>query len=192
DHPTFEALPTHHQVLEQKIFDLDIEIGKLASENQRLYATHGVLRQDLANVKHELDLIDAHNAEFIAEKEKQMRAEIDKIEKMESELAHAEPMKMQLQNARAEAQNLVTLREELISRVQRLSRELDIALLDAQQIPLLVAELESLRQEYQHCRSAYDHDMKLYGDHLESLRVMEKNYTEMLKEAGELKERLEN
>lgn len=149
--PPFEMLPPH-EVMAHKLSSQHIEIEKLATENQRLAATHGTLRQDLATAKHELQLVHAHIADVKSEKEQQMRGIIDKMSMMESELEAAEPIKMELQQARTEAQTLVAARQELISHVQQLNRDLQMAHSEAQQIPVLMAELDSLRQEYQHCR----------------------------------------
>ncbi|KAE8679761.1 NAD(P)-binding Rossmann-fold superfamily protein, putative isoform 1 [Hibiscus syriacus] len=56
--------------------------------------------------------------------------------------------------ARSEAENLVLAREELFSKVHQLNQEIQRAHVDGQQISALLAELENLRQEYQHysCR----------------------------------------
>lgn len=149
--PHYEMLPPH-EVMAHKLSAQHMEIEKLAKENQRLAATHGTLRQDLTASKHELQLIHAHISNVKSEKEQQVRGITDKISMMESELKAAESIKKELQQARTEAQSLVTGRQELISKVQKLNRELQIAHIEAQQIPPLIAELDGLRQEYQHCR----------------------------------------
>ncbi|KAL0350551.1 UNVERIFIED_CONTAM: protein FLX-like 2 [Sesamum radiatum] len=189
--PPFEMLPPH-EVMEQKLSAQHIEIEKLATENRRLAATHGTLRQDLATAKHDLQLVHAHIADVKSEKEQQMSGLIDKMSMMESELEAAESIKTELQQARAEAQSLVSTRQEQISKVQQLTRDLQSAHSEAQQIPSLMAELESLRQEYQHCRATYDYEKKLYNDHLESLQVMEKNYAAMSREVDKLRAELAN
>ena len=59
---------------------------------------------------------------------------------------------MELNQARTEAQSLLAARVELISRVQQLTEDHQRVHMDLQQVPVLVSELESLRQEYKHCR----------------------------------------
>lgn len=149
--PPFEMLPPH-EVMAHKLSSQHVEIEKLLTENRRLAATHGTLRQDLAAANHDLQLIHVHIADFKSEKEQQMRGIVDKISVMDSELEAAEAIKKELQQARAEAQNLVATRQELISKVQQLNRDLQMAHSEAQQIPSLMFELDNLRQEYQHCR----------------------------------------
>ncbi|KHN14477.1 hypothetical protein glysoja_029739 [Glycine soja] len=99
---------------------------------------------------------------------------------------------MELQQARGEAQNLVVSRDELVSKAQHLTQELQRVHADAVQIPALISELECLRQEYQHCRATFDYEKKLYNDHLESLQVMEKNYVSMSREVEKLRAELTN
>lgn len=187
----FDLMPPP-QVMEQKLASQHGEMQRLATENQRLAATHGVLRQELAGAQHELQMLHAHVGSLKAEREQQMRGVIDKIAKMEAELKAAEPLKMEIQQARGEAQNLVVVREELISKAQHLSQEIQRVHVDVQQIPALMTELECLRQEYQHCRATYDYEKKLYNDHLESLQVMEKNYVSMSREVEKLRAELTN
>ncbi|KAE8684685.1 Sarcolemmal membrane-associated protein, putative isoform 2 [Hibiscus syriacus] len=144
--PHFDMLPPP-EIMEQKLAAQHVEMQKLGTENQRIAATHGTLRQELAAAQHELQ-----------------------ISKMEAELKAAEPVKKELQLAHSEAQNLVLAREELLSKMHQLNQEVQRAHVDVQQIPALMAELESVRQEYQHCRATFDYEKKLYNDHLESLQ----------------------
>ncbi|XP_051141326.1 protein FLX-like 2 isoform X2 [Andrographis paniculata] len=190
-HPPFEMLGPH-EIMEQKLSAQHAEIEKLATENQRLAATHGTLRQDLATSNHELQMIHARIADTAAEKEQQMRGLADRMAMMESELKGLDAVRVELQQARAEAQKLAVSREELMSKAQQLSRDLHMAHTDAKQLPPLMAELDRLRQEYQHCRATYEYEKKLYSDHLESLQVMEKNYMAMSKEVEKLRAELTN
>lgn len=147
----FDLLPPP-QVMEQKLASQHVEMQRLATENQRLATTHGVLRQELAAAQHELQMLHAHVGSLKAEREQQMRGMLDKIAKMEAELKAAEPVKMEVQQARGEAQNLAVSREELFSKAQHLTQEIQRVHADVHQIPALINELECLRQEYQHCR----------------------------------------
>ncbi|KAE8713347.1 Protein FLX-like 2 [Hibiscus syriacus] len=150
------------------------------------------MRQELAAAQHELQILHAQIGAVTSEREQQMKSLTDKIAKMEAELKAAEPVKKELQQAHSEAQNLVLAREELLSKVHQLNQEVQRAHVDMQQIPALMAELESLRQEYQHCRATFDYEKKLYNDHLESLQVMEKNYMTMTREVETLRAELTN
>ncbi|XWS46431.1 hypothetical protein CRYUN_Cryun14cG0066100 [Craigia yunnanensis] len=189
--PHFDMLPPP-EIMEQKLAAQHVEMQKLGTENQRLAATHGTLRQELAAAQHELQILHAQIGAITSEREQQMRSLSDKIARMEAELQAAEPVKVELQQAHVEAQNLVLAREELISKVHQLNQDLQRAHVDVQHIPALMAELESLRQEYQHCRATFDYEKKFYNDHLESLQVMEKNYMTMAREVEKLRAELMN
>ncbi|XP_073060434.1 uncharacterized protein [Primulina eburnea] len=117
---------------------------------------------------------------------------MDKISMMEAELESSKRIKLELQQSRAEAQNLVAVRKELFAKAQQLTRDLQMAHSEAQQIPVLMSELDSVRQEYQHYRATYDYEKKLYHDHLESLQVMEKNNASMTREVEKLRTELSN
>ncbi|XP_038996367.1 protein FLX-like 2 isoform X2 [Hibiscus syriacus] len=189
--PHFDMLPPP-EIMEQKLAAQHVEMQKLGTENQRIAATHGTLRQELAAAQHELQILHAQIGAVTSEREQQMKSLTDKIAKMEAELKAAEPVKTELQQAHSEAQNLVLAREELLSKVHQLNQEVQRAHVDVQQIPALMAELESLRQEYLHCRATFDYEKKLYNDHLESLQVMEKNYMTMTREVEKLRAELTN
>ncbi|KAK3212150.1 hypothetical protein Dsin_016856 [Dipteronia sinensis] len=189
--PPFDILPPR-EVMEQKIAAQHVEMQKLATENQRLASSQGTLRQELAAAQHELQILHAQIGAIKSEREQQMGNLTDKIAKMESELKAADPVKLELQQARADAQKLAVAREELIAKVHQLNQDLQRTHTDVQHIPALMSELESLRQEYHHCRGTYEFEKKFYNDHLESLQVMEKNYMTMSREVEKLRAELTN
>lgn len=189
--PPYDMLPPP-EVMEQKLAAQHVEMQRLVTENQRLAATQGTLRQELAGAQHELQMLQAQIVDVKSERDQHMRSMTDKIAKMEADIQAAEPVKLELQKARTEAQNLVAGRQEFVSKFQQLSQDLQRARSEAQQLPVLMLELDGLRQEYQHCRATYDYEKKLYSDHLESLQLMEKNYITMSREVEKLRGELMN
>ncbi|XP_038982678.1 protein FLX-like 2 [Phoenix dactylifera] len=187
----FDMLP-RPEIMEQKLAHQHMEMQRLATENERLAATHSSLRQQLAAAQQDLQRFQTRNGAVNSEQEQQLRVLKDKIAKMEADLKASEPVKVELQQARAEAQSLIAARQELISKVQQLTQDLQRSHADAQQIPALMSELDALRQEYQHCRATYDYERKLRIDHYESLQVMEKNYVSMFREVEKLRAELTN
>lgn len=149
--PPVDMLPLP-EVMEQKIAAQHGEMQRLATENQRLAATHGTLRKELAAAQHELQILHAQIGAAKSEREQQMRSLVEKITKMEAELQSAEHVKLELKQAREEAQKLVGVRQELIAKVQQLNQDLQRAHTDVQQIPAFMSEFENLRQEYHQCR----------------------------------------
>ncbi|KAI3722519.1 hypothetical protein L2E82_33558 [Cichorium intybus] len=192
--PPFDMLP-HPEIMEQKLAAQHVEMQKLATENQRLAATHGTLRHDLAAIQHELQMLHNHIGGVKSDREHQIMILLEKIGKLEADLQGAEPLKLELHKARTDAQNLLSGRDELVTRVQKLTEDHQRAHMELQQVPALISELDMLRQEYQHCRQTYEYEKKVYNDHLESLQVMEKNYMTMASEVeklrGELKKHAE-
>lgn len=189
--PPFDMLPPP-EILEQKLSAQDEEMGRLLTENQRLAATHGNLRLHLAAAQQELQMLQGQVGGMKSEREQQIKGVMDNIAKMEAELEAAESVKLELQQAHVEAQSLVAARQELVGQVQQVTQDLQKTHADLRQMPSLLSELDHLRQEYQHCRASYEYEKKLYGDHLDSLQEMEKNYMDMAREVDKLRAELNN
>ncbi|XP_057853833.2 protein FLX-like 2 [Cryptomeria japonica] len=188
-HP-LDALPP--ELLEQRFAIQHGEMQRLAAENQRLAATHVALRQDLAISQQEIQRMHAHMGAFQNDKEQQVRGLMDKIAKMEADLQATESMKVDLQQARADAQSLMTMRQELTAQVQELNLELQRCHADVQQIPAMHAELDSLRQEFQRARTAYDYEKAANSEQVQQLQSMEKNFISMAREVERLRAELAN
>lgn len=187
---SFDAGPPV-EVLEQKLDAQLVEMQALAKENQRLGATHGSLRHELAAAQQELQRIQVDIGAMKNERERHMRGLMDKISNIEAELRAVEPLKIELQQAHAEAQSLVTARQELMNKVQQLTMDLQRTHSEVQ-VPALISELETLRQDYQHCRATFDYEKKVYNEHYESLQAMENNYLSMARELEKLRAELAN
>ncbi|XP_004233402.1 protein FLX-like 2 [Solanum lycopersicum] len=191
DFPPFDRLPPP-EILEQKIGAQHLEMQKLTTENQRLAATHVTLRRDLAAAQHELQMLHVQIETVKANREQETKGLSDKISRIEAELQAAESIKKELPQAQGEARTLFAARQELVTKIQMLTQDLQRAHADVLHIPRLLAELESLKKEYQQCRTTYECERKLYSDHLESLQVMEKNYMTMSREVEKLRAELAN
>ncbi|XVF32648.1 hypothetical protein REPUB_Repub17cG0100500 [Reevesia pubescens] len=110
--PPFDMLPPP-EIMEQKLAAQHVDMQRLGTENHRLAATHGTLRQELAAAQYELQILHAQIGAITSESEQQMRGLTDKIATMEAEQQAAEPVKVELQQAHAEGRNLVLAREEV-------------------------------------------------------------------------------
>ncbi|KAF6176423.1 hypothetical protein GIB67_005321 [Kingdonia uniflora] len=149
-YPPFDILPPA-EVMEHKLDAQYLEMQRLATENQRLAATHITLRQEVALAQQELQRMQTQIGTMKNEKEQHMRGLLEKMSKMEVDLQASEPVKMELQQARNDAESLMVARHELITKVHQLSQDLQKIHSDSQQVPALMSELEGLRQEFQHC-----------------------------------------
>ncbi|AQK60167.1 uncharacterized protein LOC100276260 [Zea mays] len=178
------------EVLEQKLVAQHGEMQKLVIENGRLAASHASLRKELAAAQQELQRLQAQGEAAKAAEEEEMRGLLDKVGKMEADLKARESVKVELQQAHAEAQSLVAMRQNMVADVQKLSKDLQRNLGEAQQLPALLAERDVARQENQHLRSTYDYERKLRVDHSESLQTMKRNYDSMVTELEKLRAEL--
>jgi hypothetical protein len=86
----------------------------------------------------------------------------------------------------------VAVRQNMAADVQKLSKDLQRNLGEAQQLPALVAERDAARQEYEHLRSTYEYERKLRVDHSESLQAMKRNYDSMVTELEKLRAEMRN
>ncbi|KAG4990727.1 hypothetical protein JHK87_024184 [Glycine soja] len=91
----FDLLPPP-QVMKEKLAPQHAEMQCLATENQRLAATYSVLRQELAVAQHEMQMLHGHMVALKREREQQIRAQLEKIVKMESEAQGSESVKIEL------------------------------------------------------------------------------------------------
>lgn len=180
------------EVLEQKLAAQRGEMQKLAVENDRLALSHASLRKELAAAQQELQRLQAQGEAAKAAEEQEMRALLDKVGKMEANLKACESVKAELQQAHSEAQSLVAVRQNMLANVQKLSKDLQRNLGEAQQLPSLIAERDAARQEYEHVRNTYEYERKLRVDHSESLQSMKRNYDSMVTELEKLRAELRN
>jgi t-SNARE complex subunit (syntaxin) len=114
--------------------------------------SHDSLRKELAAAQQEAQRLQAQGQAAMAAEEQEARGILDKVAKMEADLKARDPVKAELQQAHAEAQGLVVARQQLAADTQKLSKDLQRNLGEAQQLPALVAERDAARQEYQHLR----------------------------------------
>ncbi|KAF0935505.1 hypothetical protein E2562_034296 [Oryza meyeriana var. granulata] len=187
----YEMLPPP-EMLEQKLMAQRGELQKLAVENDRLAMSHESLRKELAAAQQELQRLQAQGQAAKVSEEQEMRGLLEKVAKMEADLKASDSVKQELQQAHAEAQSLVVVRQQLAADTQKLSKDLQRNLGEAQQLPALMAERDAARQEYQHLRATYEYERKLRMDHSESLQVMKRNYDTMVAELDKLRAELMN
>ena len=151
----YDMLPPP-EVLEQKLVAQRGEMQKLAVENDRLAVSHASLRKELAVAQQELQRLQVQGEAAKAAEEQEMRGLLHKVGKMEADLKAYENVKVELHQAHAEAQNLMAVRQSMVANVQKLSKDLQRNLGEAQQLPALVAERDAARQENQYLRSVAD------------------------------------
>lgn len=103
-------------------------------------------------MQHELQRAHHAAAALQGDADVQLRELYDKSAKMEVDIREAEAMRVELLQVRAEIQKLSTVRQELGAQVQVLTQDLSRAGADIQQVPVIQAEIESMKQELQRAR----------------------------------------
>ncbi|KAH9314640.1 hypothetical protein KI387_023267, partial [Taxus chinensis] len=182
----FDMLPPP-EVLERKLAAQNVEMQRLASDNQMLAATHVALRQELAAIQRELERLHAHMTALQNDSEQQVRSLLEKNGRMEADLQAAESIKNELQQTRADAQSLMSVKQELSAQVQQLSNDLQKARMEAQQIPAIQAEIDNLRQDLQRARNAFEYEKATNNEQMEQMQKMEKNLISMAREVEKLR-----
>lgn len=185
-------LPPHPALIEERLAIQHQEIQGLLIDNQRLAATHVALKQELAAVQHELQRAHHAAAALQGDADVQLRELYDKSAKMEVDIREAEAMRVELLQVRAEIQKLSTVRQELGAQVQVLTQDLSRAGADIQQVPVIQAEIESMKQELQRARAAIEYEKKGHAANYEQGQAMEKNLILMAREVEKLRAEIAN
>ena len=137
-------------LLEQKVLTQHNEIQRILSENQRLAAMHMALRQELALTQRDVQRGQQTLPILQIETEQQIRAVADKTANFEAHVRAAQPLKSELENAKANAHKLLAVKQDLMSQLNELTRE--IQKVRSQQVPALKAEMEGLQDEINRAR----------------------------------------
>lgn len=179
------ALPP--QVLEDRLAFQAAEIQQLVEDNRRLAATHVAMRQDVAAAQNEVKKLSDHIRRLRAGSDMEIQSMLEKIKRMELEVKAGEDMKKELRQAHVEARSLALERQELTSKIQVATRELDKARADVKRLPEIHAELDSLRQEHERLRVTFEYEKGLNIKKVEQMRAVEKNIVGMAGEVERLR-----
>ncbi|GAB4838173.1 hypothetical protein Ancab_027702 [Ancistrocladus abbreviatus] len=163
------------------------EIDQLAGENHRLAAAQVALRQELVASQEEIQRVKAHIKSIQTESDIQIRLVLEKTAKMESEARAGLGIKNELQEAHMEAQNLVTVRQELTAQIEQATQELEKARADIKIVPDMLNELDSMREEHQKLRAMFEYEKRLNIDQVEQMRAMERDLVGMAREVERLR-----
>ncbi|KAI3901191.1 hypothetical protein MKW92_019497 [Papaver armeniacum] len=129
-------------------------------------------QRELGGAKEEIHRLNMVIGDIRAEKDAHSREFTEKRLKLEAEA-------MQL---RDEVQKMNNLRMELSGQVENLTQELGMARADNQQIPMMRAEIDGMRQDIMLARSAFMYEKKANAELMEQRQAMEKNLVSMARE----------
>ncbi|KAL9242238.1 hypothetical protein vseg_016258 [Gypsophila vaccaria] len=163
------------------------EMDRLLLENRRLATTIRAMRQDLSAAQDEIKRVSTHIRSTETESDIQIKVLLEKIGKMESKIKGGDAVKKDLQQAHKEAQSLISVRKELISKIQKANEELETYRADINSIPDMISELDSMRAEHQRLRTAFEHEKNINVDLVERMQSMESKLVAMSREAEMLR-----
>ncbi|PWA94092.1 hypothetical protein CTI12_AA063140 [Artemisia annua] len=184
--------PQHPERGDSKLVGRSAEIERLASDKQKLSASHIALRQELATTLQDIQKLRAHIGSIQTECDLQIRILLEKMAKMEVHIRAGENVKKDLQRAHAEARALVATRQELINQVEQATQELKKARADVEKLPEMNAELDRLTQEHQKLRLTFEHEKSLNNEKATQMELMEKDLVGMAKEVERLRAEIQN
>ncbi|RWW56902.1 hypothetical protein BHE74_00036347 [Ensete ventricosum] len=148
--PREALLPPEH--LEKKVAIQEAEMERVARENQRFAESNVAMRQELVATQKEMQRVQAHLGSIHTESDIQIRGLLEKIRKLEADIHAGDVLKKELQQAHLEAQNLITVRQELSAEIQLVTEELQNSTAGFKKLPEMQSELDGLRQEHQKLR----------------------------------------
>lgn len=178
--------------LERKILAQHSEIQSLLDENQSLAATHVALKQDLAAIRQEAERMMQAIGSLQTDKDQMIRVFREKASKIEAELLGSGPLKAELQRLHPEIQNLQSVRQELMSQVQLLTKEIQRARADALSTQGLKSEIDELHKELERARYAVEYEKKAGTKLFDQSRAMELNVLAMAREREKLEAQIIN
>lgn len=149
-HPREALLPPEH--LEKQVAIQEGEMERIARENQRFAESNVAMRQELVATQKEMQRVQAYLGSIHTESDIQIRGLLEKIGKLEDDIHSGDAVKKELQQAHLEAQNLITVRQELSAEIQLVTEELQKSTAGFKKLPEMHSELDGLRQEHQKLR----------------------------------------
>ncbi|XP_022729517.1 protein FLC EXPRESSOR [Durio zibethinus] len=183
-------IPHHH--LEDRIVIQHREIQSLLFDNQRLAATHVALKQDLTLAQQELRHLSAAAANVKAERDAEVREVYERSLKMDAGARAVDAMSAELARVRADVQKFTVDCQELTAQLETVNDELAKARTEAKQVPLIMADMEAVRQEIHKGRTAIEHEKKTRASNHEQRQILEKNIIIVAREIEKLHAELAN
>nr|GMD24273.1 protein FLX-like 4 [Ipomoea batatas] len=189
-HHSVDPLP--REILEGKIVSQVAEIEQLVTDNHTLASTHVTLKQDISAVHEEIEKLQDHVRSIRTESDIQIRVILDKMAKKEGDAQAPDSIKNDLQQSIKEAQNLVTITQELNAKLKPATEELEKARLEVKKLPEVRAELENLQQEHQQLRETFEFEKGKNVAKVEQMKLLETNVVAKATEVERLRTELLN
>ncbi|KAK3119096.1 hypothetical protein QOZ80_9BG0713740 [Eleusine coracana subsp. coracana] len=183
--------PRPHPAVLQEEFELqEVELRRLLADNRALVEERDLLHREVQAGKEEVHSLNGIIAHINTEKEDYISKLVDKRKKLEAELRATEPLQDEVVQLRSEVDKLVAVRKELSAEASSLMQELAREKSGNRQLPVLKAEIDDLRQEIVHVRTACALEQKGNFELVEQRKAMEKNMNSMAQEIDQMRTEL--
>uniref|UniRef100_A0A0E0J7N5 Protein FLX-like 3 n=1 Tax=Oryza nivara TaxID=4536 RepID=A0A0E0J7N5_ORYNI len=183
---------SHTAMLEEEIEIQEAEFRRLMADHRALAEERLALHRELQAGKDEVRHLNTIIADISAKKETYIGELVDKRRKLEAELRANESLRDEIVQLRGEIDKHLVVRKELSARSASIMHELTREQSNKQQIPMLKAEIDALRQELVHARSACELEQKGNFQLVEQKKAMEKNMISMAQEIEQMRAELAN
>lgn len=145
---------SHTAMLEEEIEIQGAEFRRLMADHRALAEERLALHRELQAGKDEVRHLNTIIADISAKKETYIGELVDKRRKLEAELRANESLRDEIVQLRGEIDKHLVVRKELSAKSASIMHELTREQSNKQQIPMLKAEIDALRQELVHARCA--------------------------------------
>ncbi|XP_006663897.1 protein FLX-like 3 [Oryza brachyantha] len=179
-------------ILEEEIEIQEAEIRRLMADHRALGDEHLALHRELQAGKDEIRHLNMIIADISAKKEVYITELVDKRRKLEAELRANESLRDEVVQLQGEIDKHIVVRKELSAKAASIMHELTRENSSKQQIPMLKAEIDALRQELVHARTACELEKKGNFELVEQKKAMEKSMTSMAQEIEQMRAELAN
>uniref|UniRef100_A0A0D3HS87 Uncharacterized protein n=1 Tax=Oryza barthii TaxID=65489 RepID=A0A0D3HS87_9ORYZ len=183
---------SHTAMLEEEIEIQEAEFRRLMADHRALAEERLALHRELQAGKDEVRHLNTIIADISAKKETYIGELVDKRRKLEAELRANESLRDEIVQLRGEIDKHLVVRKELSAKSASIMHELTREQSNKQQIPMLKAEIDALRQELVHARSACELEQKGNFQLVEQKKAMEKNMISMAQEIEQMRAELAN
>ncbi|KAG6601786.1 Zinc finger protein CONSTANS-LIKE 16, partial [Cucurbita argyrosperma subsp. sororia] len=180
-------LPIHPAALEEELDLQHREMQRIISDNRMVIDDNTILQRELSAAKEEIHRLNQAIPKILNDKEAQSRELLERGLKLEAELRASEPLKSEVMQLRSEIQKLNTLRQDLSSQVQSLTKDVTRLQAENQQLNAMRADMDGLHKELIEARRAYEYEKKANEEQIEQKQVMEKNLVSMAREIEKLR-----
>ncbi|XP_016469986.2 eukaryotic initiation factor 4A-9-like isoform X1 [Nicotiana tabacum] len=146
--------PMRHPALLEK------ELEMQHVENRRLAEDRIALQRELGAAREELHRMNLMISDIRVQHEIHCRELTERRLKLEADLRALEPLKIEVKNLRSQVTKLCTIKQDLSSQVETLTKDLVRMQGENKQIPSLRVEIDGLRQELLCARFAAEYENK--------------------------------